>query len=558
MKRIIVFMLVLALLLSGTAFATVSDPAANDLGVSPIVKEGEDITISFGLIQNSNVSDYYDNAYTKLIEERTGVKLEFVFFPSTDAAQKLDLMVSSKETLPDIITFAIDDNTRRATYGAAGAILPMEEYYERLGAPIRAYCESIGADLDAMLAQLKSPDGHVYAAAINRDDNFANYTSLRSAINMDWLETLGLEVPTTHEELYDVLVAFRDGDPNGNGIKDEIPMMGRANSWQDVLGYLQNMFIYHDYSNRYLLPLDETGGKIDVYYDKDAYRESLIYANKLVSEGLLSTLSFTQDDSQFNSYKLQTPSVVGFFVPGSYSNLYWNKIEDHYEPIEVCAGPEGVQYQSLNVGYASACAAISSSCENPEIAFMLLEYMYYSYIGGDENSMDLFYSNHWGERGVDWDYAPEGTPGLFSDFGYDANLIVHNGVWGQLNNKQWNNTTVMHCIVHAPSIMEAFDGNLQNNEYWNAYNYGLNIKHAPEKDAVVPSLTYTAEETRAWNDVRTALNTYVNESRTLFAMGQMDPNDDNDWNNYLNELERLQYKEIIALDQAAYDRLLAQ
>ena len=39
----------------------------------------------------------------------------------------------------------------------------------------------------------------------------------------DWLKALNLEVPTTFEELEEVLYAFRDGDPNGNGLKDEVP-----------------------------------------------------------------------------------------------------------------------------------------------------------------------------------------------------------------------------------------------------------------------------------------------------------------------------------------------
>ena len=34
-----------------------------------------------------------------------------------------------------------------------------------------------------------------------------------------WLDALGLEMPTTTEEFYKVLVAFRDMDPNGNGKK---------------------------------------------------------------------------------------------------------------------------------------------------------------------------------------------------------------------------------------------------------------------------------------------------------------------------------------------------
>ena len=43
-------------------------------------------------------------------------------------------------------------------------------------------------------------------------------------MNSDWLETLGLEQPTTPEELRTVLEAFKTQDPNGNGKADEIPL----------------------------------------------------------------------------------------------------------------------------------------------------------------------------------------------------------------------------------------------------------------------------------------------------------------------------------------------
>ena len=42
-------------------------------------------------------------------------------------------------------------------------------------------------------------------------------------INKVWLDKLGLAIPTTIQELKDVLIAFKTQDPNGNGIADEIP-----------------------------------------------------------------------------------------------------------------------------------------------------------------------------------------------------------------------------------------------------------------------------------------------------------------------------------------------
>ena len=87
-------------------------------------------------------------------------------------------------------------------------------------------------------------------------------------------------------------------------------------------------------------------------------------------------------------------------------------------------------------------------------------------------------------------------------------------------------------------------------------NYALNIEHGPALEDLVggTSFAYTDEEISEWADARTALDTYINEAKTLFAMGELNPNDDADWNAYLDELGKLQYQEIIAVDQAAYDR----
>ena len=87
-------------------------------------------------------------------------------------------------------------------------------------------------------------------------------------------------------------------------------------------------------------------------------------------------------------------------------------------------------------------------------------------------------------------------------------------------------------------------------------NYALNIEHGPALENLVVNtyFAYTDEEVSDWADARTALDTYINEAATRFALGELNPNDDADWNAYLDELGKLQYQEIIAVDQVAYDR----
>ena len=73
-------------------------------------------------------------------------------------------------------------------------------------------------------------------------------------INKEWLDKLGLAVPTTTDELYNVLKAFKTQDPNGNGKADEIPLTGAPNKyvWNgNIDAFLMNAFIYND-NDKYL------------------------------------------------------------------------------------------------------------------------------------------------------------------------------------------------------------------------------------------------------------------------------------------------------------------
>ena len=65
-----------------------------------------------------------------------------------------------------------------------------------------------------------------------------DYQRHGAMIRQDWLDTLGLEMPTTQDEFVEVLRAFKNNDPNGNGVADEIPTGGRAEArWMDYLFY---------------------------------------------------------------------------------------------------------------------------------------------------------------------------------------------------------------------------------------------------------------------------------------------------------------------------------
>ena len=128
-------------------------------------------------------------------------------------------------------------------------------------------------------------------------------------INRAWLDKLGLEVPTTTDELKTVLEAFRDGDPNGNGVQDEIGVYGFAGGGygENTVDALMNAFIFWNGG----LSLSDDGTEVIAPFTQDAWREGLTYLNELSSEGLLSANIFTDDGQQFKAILNQETPIVG-------------------------------------------------------------------------------------------------------------------------------------------------------------------------------------------------------------------------------------------------------
>ncbi|MDR2483203.1 MAG: extracellular solute-binding protein, partial [Treponema sp.] len=204
--RIMVWGIVLCLLFSvltgcakgGSAAKTGGAAAANvNLpGEFPICKEP--IDIQAGIVQNATVENYETNALTKWYEEKGNFKLRFDFFPSalSEARNKLEVMVASGGTLPEALigfSTSLSDETI-LNYGAEGSIIPLNDYYDKWAYYIPQVLERvINKDLKQWLT---SADGNIYFIPKN-NEQIGNLYHLRSWINKNWLDKLGLDMPKT-------------------------------------------------------------------------------------------------------------------------------------------------------------------------------------------------------------------------------------------------------------------------------------------------------------------------------------------------------------------------
>jgi len=556
---------------SGTTGTTsASGPQVTAPGELPVTTE--QVTLTMGIQQNVRVADYEDNFMTKMVLDECGIELDFVLFPTDQPLQKVQLMVSSGEVLPDIIHFGFSD-AQRASYGADGVVLPLNDYMDNLTFWYNQ------ADMDAEEYEMikilgTSPDGNFYGfpAYMNGLGDVIQYMS---NINRTWLNTLGLEMPTTTEEFRNVLIAFRDQDPNQNGQKDEIPFMAgpawSGNVWQEII----NCFVYWDpwYSTSYF---NVTDGTLWAPFITDEWRDAMRYLRGLVQDGLMSELSFSITGEEMRALVDLTPEqtdTVG--VVGGHYIVLWASGNEHvynWDVLPSLKGPAGVTYQPTRTPNYQFSTFITKDNKYPEISFRMFDYWW-------EEKRSLI--TRYGEPGVHWDYYKDDPEGFKAKYPYLAAGAVaqgldfgkhtqipdvqnpwtstepHKSIWnshfccGLPSRTYSSGVSVAPIAANWAEAKEKGLGTEAHRLYMNVNYYQLRNGLEPEQTA--KRLLFTQEEEAAINEMRTTINSYIGETVALFATGAMDI--EKDWDAYVQTLKDMGLDTYLQTSQAAYDRM---
>jgi putative aldouronate transport system substrate-binding protein len=507
------------------------DPNLNPLGTLPIAKDK--VHLKIGIEAQANVEDFETNWMTRQLEQQGNFDLSFEVYPSGDLAQKVELMVmAGGKDLPDVIigTFNIGTATK---YGQAGMIVPTNAYYQNSA----YWSKEASGDLDIdPLKYVTSYDGNIYGLyGINVSLN-NTYNNGRINIYEPWLAGLGLKMPETTQEFLETLRAFRDKDPNGNGQKDEIPMVSyNSNMGANYLYAMMSPFIYTQI-NFWLL----TDGKIDVAFNKPGWREGIRYSKQLLDEGLLSPLSFTQDQSQMTALISPNPPKVGVVNRISMSNLGANDLKrGQYVPIPPLEGPAGRQsfYQPQ---LPELRMLITKNCKNPEAAFRLGDLM-----GSEKFSI----INRFGEQDVDWKTPDAEARSVWGSLG---NPILESILtWGTVQNKYWGELGP-RILSNKHSAMDIDIGNPLDFVPPMGKTIESFVKYR-KPEAAVAGLVYNEQEQEVMDSLHSTILSYVRESFARFVTGNL--NIDRDWDAYIAEFSKMGLEDVIQVTQSAYDRM---
>lgn len=536
---------VFSLILMAIMMLSVCACAEELVGYSlPLVEEGEEITITcwgFPLLEYG-LDDLVNNDFTKWFTAQTGVNIEWVMGPSTDRDTKLNLLLTSGD-YPDVIFNAPFDASQQQVYGDMGIIIPLNDLIEKYGVETQRMFEETPEIRDALLRS----DGKIYCLPQYMNSPHDESYS-RLWVYQPWLDALGMEAPTTTEELYQMLIAFRDMDPNGNGINDEIPLVGANVMFSEPFTYMVNSFIYLDNNNM----MNVVDGEIVPVYTQEEYREALRYLKRLYDENLLLPQTFSQNEqglSQMLSGDTMTVGAVFCHAPFVYCDEEVFKDMVALTPMK---GPEGVQYSCQYYITNTGGTVITNRCEHPEIAFQMLDYMYNSEVSRSKSS---------GLRGVTWDWNDDDT--LVNEYGLTPTWIYLQDTDG-MTNYHWSllghhyqplKLSGLYLMDMSPeAIAERENGEQTISGYAQIQIAAMEkyLPYFPPAEIRLPQVfLFSDDDAATVADLQLAVNNKVWEMRTAFVVGSASLDDD--WDSYIADLRSLGMDEVVNIYQTAYD-----
>lgn len=166
------------------------------------------------LVGNDTVEDNY---YTRFLLEHYNIKIIVDWTASgEDYDQKMALAITSND-LPDAF---IANYTYWKQAADAGLLMEISDIYEQYACDKIKYTYDVteGRAMEACML-----DGEMYGLANTVVQSDGTHVIM---IRQDWLDAVGMEMPTTVDELHDVAVVFRDAKLAGD---KTIPIMGPAN-----------------------------------------------------------------------------------------------------------------------------------------------------------------------------------------------------------------------------------------------------------------------------------------------------------------------------------------
>ena len=347
-KRLITFTLIL--LASFSIFANGSsekDSAASNevVDADGIVKPKQiTIMVDSTVFTKANERDAFEAKW----EELTGIDLKFIQ-PDHDAYYDVVGQTLASGDWPDVILL---NSVYYAGYASEGVLWDMTDAYENSELKTRVTSPSTIEGLKL--------DGSLYGFSPTRGNGCITY------IKKAWLDNVGLDAPTNYAEYLNMLDAFTNEDPDGNGIDGDtyaISAAGLIGKEAPYINYLPNF-----YQDAYPSFYKNANGEWVDGFTEPSMRAALTRLKSAYEAGYIDKESLTNGTKDCrNKYYEDKFGVFTYWAGVWASNLSTNLIA-HGHDGELIALPP-IKETGTYIERVAPTWCITSSCENPEGVF---------------------------------------------------------------------------------------------------------------------------------------------------------------------------------------------
>lgn len=469
------------------------------------------------LTGRAGVDSYGDVAGIQKAGEATGVEIVWREMNMFTASEEFNLVVVSGD-YPDMLSSVTSYYAGGQTKAFEDEVIQDLSDYVAQYAP--DYYSAIRADQE-LYRQTKDDEGRLLAIYAIYDEAINNEGAM---VRKDWLDELGLEVPTTFAGLTEAMTAIQQekGVANPIYINESCNFLAYGYGVQGFDMVSSNIPIYHE---------DDT---IRCSFTSEDYKAYITQLHDWYTTGLINP-NFMEFSSDLMSGEVEVEMnadriAIWSGMVTSMTNYYANAADETFDVVPTIITVDGGKDHITLAARSQDAICITTACQEVELALGWINYWFQ-----DEGIMLYNY-------GVEGDtYVMEnGTPVytdkvMNNDLGVDPTLYCR--------------TFALAGCAFGYTLQDRIyllyeDYQTAAQEYWTSHTDG---------SKGVPTLSLTTDESATLATYGPDLITYVSETLPKFILGDLPLTQ---WDQYLETLTAMHIDDIVAVYQAAYDRYL--
>ena len=554
--------LLLALCMMASLLAACGGSSSGDIGGASGGTDVDPASLAFPLAEKAEISgltnfpagtesEPNNRTIFKRLEEQTNVHVNWKTIQSDQWGDKISLEMANASTLPDFVFNAGFNDTDLLKYAKQGVIINLEDYIDKYMPNLKKVFEQA----PEYRSMCTDADGHIWALPWIEQLGYEK-TAIQTIgdmpfINTDWLNFLGLSMPTTTDEFEQVLIAFRD---NADALKAEFNIDGDIIPMACIMndGDQDPAIIINGFGEGYGDP--DRGRHIAVTDDKkvictattEGFKKGIAWLHELYAQGLIDPEAFTQEWSTYVAkgksgrygvcFSWDVANIASVSMDDLIAGKGWVPIPALTADVKNITPQNG----SFTSGFDRGRCVVTANAQNPALICAWLDQMY-----------DPFQSpqNNWGTYGEDDDFD------IFV-LGTNANgdeMLQH----APLGDASPVEVREAECVGGPLAILDSYYGvyvtcpdDAQYRLDWirDVYTPDMNTKY------VFPNVFMTSDDTKTISNLNADIYKCINTARADWIMNGFT---DADWEKLQSDLDAYGLQEYLSIFQKYLDAFYA-